>query len=110
MGLAVEENLKAVLDLAEETVRVVHDVPLLGAQAADSLQPCDRLERRAVANFGILAAIQQLEKLNDEFDVAYPPCSGLDFDLGVPGRHRALLDPALERLDLADLRRVQMRL
>ena len=91
------------LDLAQEAVGVVHDMPLLGAQAADLLEPGDRLERRDVADLGILAAMQQLEELDDELDVANPAAAGLDLDLGGAGRDGALLDPPLEGLDLGDL-------
>ena len=70
--LAVEEDLQPVLDLTQEAVRVVHDVPFLGAQAADLLEPGDRLERGGVADLRILAAVQQLQELDDELDVANP--------------------------------------
>ncbi len=103
MRLAVEEDLQPVLDPAEEAVGVVHDVPLLGAQAADLLEPGDGLERGGVADLGILAAVQELEELDDKLDVANPAPAGLDLDLGGPGRDGALLDPPLERLDLGDL-------
>ncbi len=63
------------LHLAEKPIRVVHDMPFLGAQAPDLLEPGDRLKRGPVADLGILAAVQQLEKLDDELHVANPaPC------------------------------------
>ena len=108
MRLAVEEDLQPVLDLAEKAVGVVHDVPFLGAQAADLLQPGDGLERGRVADLGILAAVQQLQELDDELDVANAASARLDLDLGGPGRDGALLDPPLERLDLGDLGRAEI--
>ena len=62
-----------------------------------------RLERGRVANLGILAAVQQLQELDDKLDVANSPPARLDLDLGRAGRDRALLDPPLERLDLGNL-------
>ena len=70
------------LDLAEEPVGVVHDVPFLGAQTADLFQPGDGRERGRVANLGILATVEQLQELHDELDVADAPLARLDLDLG----------------------------
>ncbi len=78
-------------------------MPLLGAQAADLLELGDGRERRSVPDFGIFAAMQQLQELDDEFDVANAAAPGLDLDFRGPGRNGALLDPPLEGLDLGDL-------
>ncbi len=56
----------------------------------------------------ILAAVQKLKELDDEFDVANAAVSRFDFDLGGARRERALLDPALHGLDLADLGRAEI--
>ena len=73
-------------------------------QAADLLEPGDgRAACSACAHLGILAAVQQLEELDDELDVADAAVAGLDLDLGRAGRERPLLDPPLQRLDLGDL-------
>ena len=74
-------------------------------QAADPLELGDGVERVAAADLGILAAVQELEELDDELDVADAAAAGLDLDLGRPGRDGPLLDPPLEGLDLGDLRR-----
>ena len=108
MRLAVEHDLEPVLDPAEEPVGVVHDVPLLGGQAADLLEPGDGVQRVGVADLGVLAAVQELEELDDELDVADAAAAGLDLDLGGAGGDGALLDPPLERLDLGDLGRAQV--
>ncbi len=102
--LPVEDDLEPVLDPPEESVCVVHDVPFLGAEAADPLELRDGVERVAAAHLGVLAAMEELEELDDELDVADAAAAGLDLDLGRPGRDGALLDPPLEGLDLGDLR------
>ena len=103
MRLAVEDDLEPVLDPAEEPVGVVHDVPLFGRQAADPFELGDGVQRVGAADLGILAAVQELEELDDELDVADAAAPGLDLDLGRAGRDGPLLDPPLERLDLGDL-------
>ena len=55
------------------------------------------------ADSGVLAAVQQLEELDHELDVANSAVAGLDLEIGASGRDRALLDPPLQRLDLRDL-------
>ena len=60
-------------------------------------------QRVGVADLGVLAAVEQLEELDDELDVADAAVAGLDLDLGGPRRHGPLLDPPLQGLDLADL-------
>ena len=101
--LAVEHRLEAMLDLPEEAVGVLHDRALLGGQAPDLFEPGDPQEGVGVADLGILAAVQELEELDDELDVADAAAPGLDLEVGGPGRDGALLDPTLHRLDLADL-------
>ena len=80
--LAVEQDLEPVLDLAEEAVGVVHDASLVGGQAADLLELGDGRERVGAADLGVLAAVEQLEELDDELDVADPAVAGLDLELG----------------------------
>ena len=84
VGLAVEHHLEAVLDAAEESIRVLHDPALLGGQAADVFEAGHRDEGVGVADLGILAAVEELEELDDELDVADAAAAGLDLDLGVP--------------------------
>ena len=60
-------------------------------------------QRVGVPDLGVPAAVQELEELDDELDVADAAVAGLDLDLGRPRREGPLLDPPLHRLDLADL-------
>ena len=66
------------------------------------------VERVGVPDLGVLAAVEELEELDDELDVADAAAAGLDLDLGGAGRDGALLDPPLQRLDLGDLGRAQV--
>ncbi len=66
------------------------------------------VERVGVADLGILAAVQELEELDDELDVADAAAAGLDLDLRRAGRDGALLDPPLQGLDLGDLGRAEV--
>ena len=81
MRLAVEEDLEPVLDLAEEAVSVVHDAPLVGRQASDELELVDGQERVGAADLGVLAAVEQLEELDDELDVADAAVAGLHLEV-----------------------------
>ena len=81
---------------------------LFRSQAADLLELCDGLERVGVPDLGIFAAVEELEELDNELDVADAAMAGLDLDFRCARRDRALLDPPLERLDLGDLGRTQV--
>ena len=60
------------------------------------------------ADLGILAAVQQLQKLDHELDVANSTVARLDLKIGAARRDRALFDPPLQRLDLRDLAGTQV--
>ena len=82
--------------------------PFLVGQAAALFQLRDRLQRVAGAQRGQIAAVEQLQELNHELDVADAAVAGLDvvgvgsFDVG------PLLDAALERLDARDVGAAQV--
>ncbi len=101
--LQVEHELQAVLDLAEEAISVVEDAIFLVGQAADVFQGVQRLERVALADSRQIAAVEELQELDREFDVADAAVAGLDFLVRVAGPAGLLLDAALERLDFVDL-------
>ncbi len=103
MRLAIEQDLEPVLHLAKKSISVIHDMAFLGTQAANLLEPGDGQKGGPMADLGILAAVQQLEKLDDELDIANAPLARLDLDLGRSGRHGALFDPPLEQLNLGNL-------
>ena len=81
MGLAVEHRLQAVLNAPEESIGIDHDPSFLGRQAADVFELRERAtEGVGVADFGVLAAMEKLQELDDELDVADPAMAGLDLD------------------------------
>ena len=100
--LQVEEDLQAVFDLAEEVVVFAQQHPLLVSQAAALFQVGHGLERIAGAKLRQVTAVEQLQKLDHELDVA--DAAVANFYVAGPvfavGR---LLDPPLERLDAADV-------
>ena len=75
--LQVEHDLQPVLDLAQEAVVVLQDRALLVRQAAGLLEPRDGVERVAGADLGQGAAVEQLQELDDELDVADAAVAGL---------------------------------
>ena len=60
------------------------------------------------ADLRVLAAVEQLEELDHELDVADPAVARLDLEIGPAGRDRPLLDPPLQGLDLGDLAGAQV--
>src|SRR5262249_1911245 len=100
--------LEPVLHPAKEAVRIFHVAALLGGQAADLLEPRDRRQRVAMAHLRRLPAVEELEELDDELDVADAAAADLDLDLRSAGREGPLLDPPFHRLDLADLGTAQV--
>ena len=91
------------LDLAQKAVVLFEHRPLLGREAAGFLEPGDRVERVAGANFGQVAAVEQLQELNDELDVANAAVAGLHVAQLAAFALGALLDAPLERLDAGDV-------
>ena len=76
--MQVEEQLQAVFGLAQEAVGVVEDAVLLVGQAAGPLQGLQRQERVALAHLGQVAAVEELQELDGELDVADAAAAGLD--------------------------------
>ena len=108
MRLKIEQDLKPVLDLAQKTVVLLEDRPLLVNQAAAVLQLRDRFQGIAGAQGGQVAAVEELEELNHELNVADAPVSGLHVPRIGPVAVRPLLDAALQRADAADVRAAQV--
>ncbi len=101
--LQVEHELQAVLGLAQEAVGVVEDAIFLIGQAADVFEGVQGLEGVALAHVGQVAAVEQLQELDGELDVADAAVAGLDLVVAVAGLPGLLLDAPLQRLDLVDL-------
>src|SRR5262245_4162216 len=103
MRLQVEQQLQAVLDSAQEAVGVVEDAIFLVGQAADALQGGQCEQGVALAHLRQLAAVEELQELDGELDVANAPASGLDLGGTDAGPTGLVLDAPLDRLDLVDL-------
>ena len=101
--LQIEHDLQPVLDLAQEAVVVFELRPLLGRQAAGLLQAGDRVERVAGADLRQGAAVEQLQELDHELDVADAAVAGLHVAQVAAFVFGVLLDAALERLDARDV-------
>ena len=106
--LQIEQELQPVLGLAQKAISVVEDAILLIGQAADALQACMASKRVALTHLGQVAAVEQLQELDGEFDVANAAVSGLDLVALTPAWLGLLLDAPLQRLDLVDLGECQI--
>ena len=71
-------------------------------------QPREGVERIARADLGQRAAVEQLQELDHEFDVADAAVAGFDLAVVGPGALRLLLDAAFERLDARNVGRGQI--
>src|SRR5206468_1968077 len=89
-------------------VGVVEDAVLLVGQAADLFEGLHRRERVALPHLVQVAGVEELEELDGELDVADAAMPGLDLGAADAGVTRLLLDAALQRLDLVDLRETQI--
>ncbi len=76
--LQVEHDLQAMFDLPQEGVVVLQKRSLLHGQAANVFQLRDGLQRVAGADLRQIAAVEQLQELDHEFDVANATVAGLD--------------------------------
>ena len=82
MRLQVEHQLQAVLGLAQEAIGVVEDAIFLIGQAAGVFEGCQGQEGVALAELGQVAAVEELQELDGELDVADAAASGLDLGVG----------------------------
>ena len=101
--LQVEHDLQEVLDAAEEGVVVFQQGPLLVGQAADVFQLGHGLEGVGGAQRGQVAAVEQLQELDDEFHVADAAPAGLHVAVVAAALAVLLLDAPLQGLDAADV-------
>src|SRR5260370_28723622 len=79
--LQVEHQLQAVFGLAQEAVSIIEHAEFLISEAACSFEGLHGLEGVGLAELGKVAAVEELQELNGEFDVADATVSGLDLGL-----------------------------
>src|SRR4051812_2674630 len=110
MGLPVEHDLQTMFDLAQEAIGVIEELRFFMGNAANGFERAQRLERVALPQFRQIAAVEQLEELNDEFDIANAAVARLHLAPAHPaalkrenrmrrGLARLLFDTPLDRLD-----------
>ncbi len=92
-------HLDAVLGAAQEQVRVRERVAIARRHDAREEQPLERREHRALAQLGLLAAVQELERGDEELDLADPALAELQVTPALGARAR--VDARLHGLDLA---------
>ena len=83
MSLQVEHQLQAMFELAKEAIGIVKHAVLEIGQTAYFRQGEEGLERVGKANVGEVPAVQKLEELNGEFDVADAAVPGFDFGVAL---------------------------
>ena len=103
VGLQVEHDLQAVLDLAQELVVLQQQRAFEVAQAADLFELNDGFHGVAAARVGQVGPVEQLEELDHEFDIADPAMARLDVPLVGARGVGLLLDAAFQGLDAADV-------
>ena len=102
MGLERVEDLQAVLDRPEKDVAVREPPRLLPGQVSALGEPVEGPQAVPLAEPGILPAIEELEGLDVELDVADPAHAELDVALLLPARAQPHVDPVLHRPDLPE--------
>ena len=100
--LPLVDDLELVLDVAQEAVRVAERRSRLGGDVAAGRQPRQRTERAALLDARVLAAVDELLRLDDELDLADTAAA----ELHVAGARRRIaqrgVDPLLHRLEVLD--------
>ncbi len=108
MRLPVEEELKAVLRPAQKAIGIVQCAILGIGQTTGRLERLHGVERTSLANGRQVAAIEKLQELNGELDVANTPATGLHVTFAIPGVVRLVFDSPFHCLDFVDFREAQI--
>src|SRR5690242_537865 len=103
MRLQIEEQLQAMLDLAQEAIGVIENAVFLIGQTADALQRGQGKQGVALTHFRQIAAVEQLQELDGELDVTDAALAGLDLGAAEAGPAGLVLDAPLDRFDFVDL-------
>ena len=109
VDLSLVLHLQAILDAAQEQIRVPQRLGRLGRQHVRLGESRQRALRGAVAQLGNATAVQQLQRLRDELDVADPARIELHVEAVVAGGAPLFADPPLERANAPHARVVHRR-
>ena len=103
MGLALVLELQHVLDAAEEPVGVGQHVGVVGVDVAALAELRERGQRAAHAQLRVHAAVDELQELGGELDVADPARPSLDVAVRAAAPARLRLGPHLEGAHVTEL-------
>ncbi len=111
MRLQVAHHLQPVLERPQEPVRVGERVRVGLGHVPGRRERGQRRERVRLAEPLVAAAVDDLQELDGELDVADPAPAALDLDRGLAPRPDVLLQPDLDLTNLVDrLRRKLLRI
>ena len=82
MDLLLVEQLEAVLDGAQEAVGLVESIRVCGIDVAGGAELGECPERGGHPDAGVRAAVDELQQLHGELDVADPAPAELDLPFG----------------------------
>ena len=102
MRLPAAFELKPVLDVAQEDVRVGEFCDVLLADIPLGPQDVETVERRADTQPLVVPSVHELEQLHGELHVADAARAELHLPLAQAATARLLLGPRLQRTDLFD--------
>src|SRR5690349_11888713 len=103
MRLQIEQELQTVFDLAQKAIGIVENAILLIGEASHPFQSGQRQQGIALPKFRQVAAVEQLQELEGELNIADAAASGLDLGGADAGLAGLVLDAPLHHLDLVDL-------
>src|SRR5579863_4409392 len=100
MRLQARNDLQLMFDVAQKEVRRFEPARAFGRQVAKVREAVERLDSFFAADARIAAAVDQGQRLHDEFELANPAISQLDVALDQIRRTKFRLDLMLHRAQL----------
>src|SRR6516162_2234189 len=79
MRLQVKQQLQSMFDFTKKSVGILEDAVFLIGQAADALEGGEAEQRVALTQLREIAAVEELQELDGEFDVADTASPGFNF-------------------------------
>src|SRR5439155_16780405 len=93
--LLLVDELEAVLEHAEEAVRVRERSRVVGSHAAGPFELGQSVERRGRSEVRVAASVHELQELHGELDVAYATATALDLAVPQALAREGVLGPRL---------------
>ncbi len=104
VGLQVAHDLQAMLERPEEAVRPAERGRVVATHVPLVREDLERAQRVRLAEPFVPPAVDDLQQLHRELDVADASSSALDLDVGLAGGADVLLEADLDASDLVDRR------